>query len=121
MRQDDGGRVIPLRTVDAKFLDIMHDEEIIEPDRTKPFSHLITGCVLRALFAHPGYQKMPETAHSGRLLKSRFFKRDKYSDRSAVSFWTGFSYPYWFTDLLTSLDSCQKLVFPEMNHKLKQR
>jgi hypothetical protein len=47
------GWAIPLRTVDAKFLDAVHDEEIIEPDRTKPFSHLITGCALRALSAHP--------------------------------------------------------------------
>lgn len=123
MRQDDGGWAIPLRTVDAKFLEVVHDKEVIEPDRTKPFSHLITGCVLRALSAHPEYQKMPETAHAGRLLMSRFFKRDKYADRSAVSFWTGFSYPYWFTDLLTSLDSLSKIGFsrdePEIKTALK--
>jgi squalene cyclase len=111
MRQDDGGWAIPLRTVDAKFLEVVQAEEVIEPDRTKPFSHLITGCALRALSAHPDYQKMPETTHAGRLLMSRFFKRDKYADRSAVSFWTGFSYPYWFTDLLTSIDSLSKIGF----------
>ncbi|HWR24727.1 MAG TPA: hypothetical protein VN278_00705 [Methanosarcina sp.] len=111
MSQDDGGWAIPLRTVNAKFLDVVHDKETIEPDRTKPFSHLITGCVLRALSAHPKYQKMPETRLAGRLLMSQFFKRDKYPDRSAVSFWTGFSYPYWFTDLLTSLDSLSKIGF----------
>ena len=111
IRQDDGGWAIPLRTVNAKFLDVVHDKEIIEPDRTRPFSHLITGCALRALSAHPKYQKMPETNHAGKLLMSRFFKRDKYPDRNAVSFWTGFSYPYWFTDLLTSLDSLSKIGF----------
>ncbi len=111
MRQDDGGWAIPLRTVNANFLDVVHDKEVIEPDRTKPFSHLITGCALRALSAHPRYQKMPETRLAGKLLMSRFFKRDKYPDRSAVSFWTGFSYPYWFTDLLTSLDSLSKIGF----------
>ena len=82
MRQDDGGWAIPLRTVDAKFLDVVRDEELIEPDRTKPFSHLITGCTLRALSAHPEYRKMPETAHAGRLLMSRFFKRDKYPEEA---------------------------------------
>ena len=41
MRHDNDGWVIPLRTIDAKFLDVVHDEEIIEPDITKPFSHLI--------------------------------------------------------------------------------
>lgn len=111
MRQDDGGWAIPLRTIDAKFLEVVHDEEVIEPDRTKPFSHLATGCALRALSAHPEYLKNPETIHAGKLLMSRFFKRDKYADRSAVSFWTGFSYPYWFTDLLTSLDSLSKIGF----------
>jgi hypothetical protein len=112
MRQDDGGWAIPIRTVNANFLDVVHDEDVIEPDRTKPFSHLITGCTLRTLSAHPAYQKMPETRLAGKLLMNRFFKRDKYSDRSAVSFWTGFSYPYWFTDLLTSLDSLSKIGFP---------
>lgn len=111
IRQDDGGWAIPLRTVDARFLEVVHFEDVIEPDRTKPFSHLITGCALRALSVHPEYQKKPETIHAGRLLMSRFFKRDKYADRSAVSFWTGFSYPYWFTDLLTSLDSLSKIGF----------
>lgn len=41
MRHDDDDWVIPLRSVDAKFLDVVHDEEIIEPDITKPFSHFI--------------------------------------------------------------------------------
>jgi hypothetical protein len=67
--------------------------------------------MLRALSAHPEHQKMPETAHAGKLLISRFFKHGKYPDRSAVSFWTGFSYPYWFTDILTSLDSLSKIGF----------
>jgi hypothetical protein len=111
MRQNDGGWAIPLRTVNAKFFDVVHNKEVIEPDRTKPFSHLITGCVLRALSAHPKYQKMPETSLAGRLLMSRFFKRDKYPDRNTVGFWTGFSYPYWFTDLLTSLNSLSKIGF----------
>ncbi len=49
MRQLDGGWAIPLRTVKASFVDVLFDDVPIEPDRTKPFSHLITGCVLRAL------------------------------------------------------------------------
>lgn len=111
MRQDDGDWAIPLKTVNVKFLDFVHDKDVIESDSTRPFSHLITGCSLRALSAHLEYQRMPETILAGGLLMSRFFKRDKYPDRSSVSFWTGFSYPYWFTDLLTSLDSLSKIGF----------
>jgi hypothetical protein len=92
MRQDDDGWAIPLRTVNVRSLDSVHGKEAVEPDRTKPFSHLITGCALSALSAHSEYQKMPETTCAGKLLMSRFFKRCKYPDRSVVSFWTSFSY-----------------------------
>ncbi|MBN1618931.1 terpene cyclase/mutase family protein [Candidatus Dojkabacteria bacterium] len=111
MRQDDGAWAIPLRTVDAKYMDVVHSPIVIEPDRTKPFSHLITGCVLRGLSVHPKYNKRPEVKKAGELLLSRFFKRDKYIDRSAISYWTGFSFPYWFTDLLASLDSLSRIGF----------
>jgi hypothetical protein len=36
---------------------------------------------------------------------SRFFRRDVYEDRRSPAFWIKFSYPFWFTDLLSSLDS----------------
>lgn len=119
IRQDDGGWAIPLRTVDARFLEVVHAGEVIEPNRAKPFSHLVTGCALRALSAHPKYQRLPETTHAGKLLMSRFFKHDRYADRSAVSYWTGFSYPYWFNDLLTSLDSLSKIGFSRNEPEIK--
>jgi hypothetical protein len=46
MRQDDGGWAIPFRTRNEK-LEALFKKETIEPDRTKPFSNLITGIVLR--------------------------------------------------------------------------
>ncbi len=113
MRQNDGGWAFPIRTLTGKnaltLIEAIKEKEPIKPDKSKPFSHLITGMVLRAFAAHPEHRNDPQALIAGKLLKSRFFKPDKYPDRKAASFWTGFSYPFWFTDLLSSLDSLSKL------------
>jgi hypothetical protein len=49
--------------------------------------------------------------NAGALLAFRFFRRDVYSGRGAADFWTKFSFPFWFTDLLSSLDSLSRLGF----------
>ncbi|MFC1618168.1 hypothetical protein ACFL2B_02715, partial [Patescibacteria group bacterium] len=120
MRQDDGGWAIPLRTTGEGYYRVVNQRKVIEPDRSKPFSHLITGCVLRALAAHPRYRHRAATKKAGELLMTRFFKRDKYHDRSAIRFWTGFSYPFWFTDLLSSLDSLSKIGFTKKEPQIKK-
>jgi hypothetical protein len=71
----------------------------------------VTGVVLRAFAAHPEHRNNLQAIRAGGLLKSRFFQPDKYPDRKASSFWTGFSHPFWFTDLLSSLDSLSQLGF----------
>ena len=109
VRQDDGGWALPLRTVGEKLSAEVMRSPTIEPDRSKPFSHLITGVVLRAFAAHDGYRKTNDARAAGRLLQSRFFKRDPYPDRGSVEYWTKFSFPFWFTDLLSSLDSLSYL------------
>ena len=48
---------------------------------------------------------------AGELPKSRFFKPDKYPDRRTASFWTKIRYPFWFTDILSALDSLSWLGF----------
>lgn len=118
MRQNDGGWAIPLRTKSLGYYEALNLKEPLQADKTKPFSHLITGCALRALSIHPKYKDLPEVKHAGELLLGRFFERDKYADRSAVSFWTGFSYPYWFTDLLSSLDSLSYLGISKNEPKI---
>ena len=57
IRQDDGGWAVPIRTNNAKWSEVMDSEEVLQPNRGKPFSHLITGVILRAFAAHPKYQK----------------------------------------------------------------
>ncbi len=115
MRQNDGGWAIPMRTLSGKdyltLIQAMKRKTPVEPDRSKPFSHLVTGVVLRAFAAHPKYREVSAAKHAGKLLKSRFFQSDKYPDRKAPSFWTSFAYPFWFTDLLSSLDLLSLLGF----------
>ena len=112
MRQDDGGWAIPLRTRNKKYKEGLNLPEPVQTDHSKPFSHLTTGMVLRAFAAfHPKYRKFKEIHKAGELLASRFFKPDKYPDRKEKKYWESVSYPFWFTDILTALDSLSFLGF----------
>ncbi len=115
IRQNDGGWAIPFRTLGRGLSDAIYQQEkldTLKPDKTKPSSHLITGIVLRAFAAHPKYNRIKEAKDAGDLLKSRFFTRDKYPDRSGKSYWLKLTYPFWWTDILSSLDSLSQLGFP---------
>jgi len=106
MRQDDSGWVVPLRTKGpTKFADVMRLRLPLEPDRTKPSSHLITGIVLRAFAADEKWRVRPEAREAGLLLASRFFRADRYPDRRAPSYWTKLDFPFRWTDLVSSLDA----------------
>jgi hypothetical protein len=72
---------------------------------------MATGMVLRAFAAHPKYCHSKEARVAGEQLKSRFFKADKYNDRKPPKYWLKFQYPFWWTDLLTALDSLSLLGF----------
>lgn len=124
MRQDDGGWAIPLRTRNEK-LDALNKKETIEPDKTKPFSHMVTGIVLRPFSLMTAYGK--KVKDSGMLLADRVFTRDKYSDRRGVEYWTKFTYPYHWTDLLSTIDTLTLLEIKnhpkitEIEHWFKKR
>lgn len=111
MRQDAGGWIIPIRSRRDSTLKLLRLRTPVQPDRSLPFSHLATGVVLRAFAAHPRYRKRADVKDAGELLKSRFFKPDKYPDRRTASFWTKIRYPFWFTDILSALDSLSWLGF----------
>jgi hypothetical protein len=115
MRQDDGGWAVPMRTGVPEGTSTVKEafwvEEPIQPDRSRPFSHWCTGIVLRSFAAHEEYRHRPETRAAGDLLKSRFFKPDPYPDRKAASFWEKIRYPFWWTDILSALDSLWWLGF----------
>ncbi|TET09033.1 MAG: hypothetical protein E3J86_09235 [Candidatus Thorarchaeota archaeon] len=109
IRQEDGGWVIPFRTANLRIKETMARKDLVEHDRSKPFSHMVTGIVLRAFAAHPVYCKRPEVKKAGDLLASRIFKADAYTDRKKPEYWTRFSFPFWFTDLLSALDTLSQL------------
>jgi hypothetical protein len=125
-RQNDGGWVIPYRTIDQEQLKNRYNYEAqlklepIKPDTSRPFSHLVTGMVLRALAASPKWSKSKEARKAGQLLLSRFFKADKYNDRWLPSFWEELTYPFWATDILGCLDSLSKIGFPVENENLQK-
>lgn len=120
MRQDDGGWAIPLRTLNRKLDIIAMESKTLEPDRTKPSSHLVTGVVLRAYAAHEKYKSSAEAKEAGKLLLSALFKKDKYPDRGDESFWLRFTFPFWFTDLLSAMDSLSLLGFKKEEPQMEK-
>ncbi len=119
IKQDDGGWAIPLRTR-GKNLDALNILDPVQPDKSKPFSHLVTGMALRAFAAHPEYRKSYEAKKAGQLLISRFFKNDKYPDRRNKNFWERVSYPFWFTDIISALDSLSFMGFTRENPQIRK-
>ena len=111
MRQNDGAWFIPLQAYKITYLYQVAKDNPIPPDRTKPFSHLATGMILRAFAAYPQYKFLPEIKKAGDLLKSRFLKPDAYNDHKDIKYWTNFQFPFWWTDLLSALDTLGKLGF----------
>ena len=68
---------IPIRTLGHRyrdFLDVKRHPETRAPDRSKPFSHLVTGMMLRAFAADPSWHDAPEVGRAGELLASRLFQ-----------------------------------------------
>jgi hypothetical protein len=112
MRQDDGGWLVPAQGIPAnQKTNTFWLSDPIPPDRVKPHAHLATGMVLRAFAAHPAYRRMPEVIKAGKALKKRLFRADKYNDRKAPAYWLKFQFPFWWTSLLTALDTLFWLGF----------
>ena len=109
VRQDDGGWAIPWRTLGHNIQTAMACPLPLEPERSRPFSHLVTGVVLRAFAAHQGYRSSEAARSAGALLVSRFFERDAYPDRGSADFWRKITFPFWYTDIVSALDAVGRL------------
>ena len=120
IRQDDGGWAIPFRTRGEKLEIISSRRKPVEPDRSKPFSHLVTGVVLRAYAAHEDFRDTTIAREAGTLLLSHLFQRDNYPDRRGTQYWLGFTFPFWFTDLISAMDSLSLLGFSKNEPKIKK-
>lgn len=112
-KQNDNGWVIPMQIPEKinVFDDDIYSAKPILPDKAKPSSHMTTGMVLRAFSTHPDYRKKTVSIDAAKLLKERFFKYDKYNNRKHPDYWVKFEYPYWWTTILSSLDSLYFLGF----------
>lgn len=124
-KQIDGGWVIPYRTVPRDELKKRLSEnpskkqKPLAGDKTQPFSHLVTGIVLRAMAASPNWRKSKDARRAGELLTTRFFKADKYEDRKEAFFWKDMSFPFWATAIMSSLDSLALIGFSPEHEKIK--
>jgi len=106
MRQHDGGWAVPTRTAGSVPLGKAINKRVpLEPDRSRPSSHLITGIVLRALAADPAHRHTEAAVLAARLLASRFFKPDVYPDHKDARYWTKLHFPFRWTDLVSALDA----------------
>jgi hypothetical protein len=120
MRQEDGGWIIPLTMYKMQAYYSLFGQPPVPPERERPFSHMATGMVIRAFTAHPLYRRSPEAIHAGHLLKSRFFQKDAYTSRQAVDYWTKFQFPFWWTDLLTVMDSLMRMEFDRNDSEINR-
>ncbi len=120
IRQHDGGWAIPLRTTGRKLDAISLGQETVEPNRDKASSHMVTGVVLRAFAAHPGYRRSAAAHQAGALLVRSLFRKDRYPDRGGADYWLKFSFPFWFTDLISALDTLSWLGFSQNEPGIEQ-
>ncbi|MFC2156252.1 hypothetical protein ACFLT9_00305 [Acidobacteriota bacterium] len=120
IRQDDGGWTIPIRTTKGKISTWSEDAPPVQPDRTKRYSYMVSGVVLRAFAHHLDYREREEVKKAAELVLSRIFRRDYYPDRGTPEFWTKFSFPYWYTDLIAVLDPISRLGFKPDHPKVAE-
>jgi hypothetical protein len=100
-RQENGGWGSPSQRFAAK---------------SRSFSRLVTGMVLRALAESPTWRRKKEGLKAGELMLGHFFTLAKVPDAEEVSSWEKMSYPYWSADILSSLDALSKLGFQADDH-----
>lgn len=114
VRQSDGGWAIPLRTARLRYsdsIDVERFPEPIAPVRERSSSHLVTGMVLRAFAAHPTRRTAVEARRAADWFASRLYRRDAYPDRGDPSYWERVSFPFWFVDIVSALDSLSRMGF----------
>jgi hypothetical protein len=119
LRQNDGAWAWALYTQNVNYMDAL-DMPPLKPDPVKPFSHILTGVILRPFAVHSKYRNSPEARTAGRLLLSRLFKADKYGSRKSPDYWTKFTYPFWYNDLLNALNTFSLLGFKNDTPQIKK-
>ncbi len=118
MRQNDGGWVIGspgcMGTYSREERDALTTQFVgtrRDFDRDQPFGHAGTGMVIRGFVTHSFYSTSPEAKQAGQLLADSLFKRNNHSSYQHPDNWLRFQYPFWWTDLVSALDSLSLLGF----------
>lgn len=117
-QQSGGGWTLPIQTHGVKAPDwktIINSPFVYPFQPEKPFSHSVTGIVLRAFAAHPQYRNHPEALKAAELITHRFFLSDRYNFRRAASYWKSISFPFWWADLISVLDALSLMNIPKTN------
>jgi hypothetical protein len=120
MRQADGGWAIPMLTVRGRWDQASLSRPALAPIQERPSSHMVTGIVLRAFAAHPQRRRSAAAHRAALLLASRLFARDAYPGRDTPDFWTRCAFPFWFTDIVSALDSLTLLGIGLEHPKVRQ-
>jgi hypothetical protein len=123
MRQDDGGWVIGspgmagipgLTREEAYDLTSSAERKTAKAfDRSRPFSAAGTGMVIRAFAVHSAYRNSEYAVTAAGLLKSKFFKKDNWSSYRHPDNWVRFQFPFWWTNLVSALDSLSLMGLPK--------
>ncbi len=111
-QQSGGGWTLPMQTHGVKSNESEPSMRASTPlpfEPGKPFAHMVTGIVLRAFAAHPAYRGHPDAVRAGKAIAARFFQPDAYLSRQAAAYWTKYSYPFWWTDLISVIDALSKM------------
>lgn len=109
MRQDDGGWAIPMRTRRMSYSRATLQARAVAPDTARPSSSLVTGIVLRAFAAHARRRRALAARRPAAWLASRLMLPDVYPDRRGAEYWTRVAFPFWFNDVVSTLDTLAKL------------
>ncbi|RDE13181.1 MAG: hypothetical protein C4K48_08885 [Candidatus Thorarchaeota archaeon] len=115
VQQDDGGWLLPVQVAGLSSLasdDWMQQPTEVAFDPTLPSSHMVAGIVIRAFANHPKYRQTPEARKAADFLVSRIFKSDKYTFRQHKSYWTKYTFPFWWNDLIGCLDALSLMHYP---------
>ncbi len=120
IRQKDGGWAIPMLPAKINWMEAYRRTDPIKPNENNPSSHWVTDVVLRAFAAHPGYRKSKEAYEAGSFLASKFFRSDAYTSRKKPEYWFKFQFPFWWGDLLSSLDSLSQFGFKKEELQIRK-
>ncbi len=124
MRQSDQGWSVPMIThkLDRETQYRLSSEyaEPLEPDRSKPFSHLRNRYDPACLCCASNLSNtLKQRILAGNLLKSRFFQEHAYTSYQSADYWVRFEYPFWWNNLVSAMDSLSRMGFTREDPQIK--